>query len=257
MSLLTTAEHRRQRLLRRLLLATTALLIVVASSVAVTLLVVDRITEPTIDGIGGSPPTAAAPDNAGGAARDAQAGLWHTPPVSAGPLILPPPTGAERGIPVGFPHTTEGAISAAARYAEVSVGLDIEHARALGEVAGAPSYLDAGKHFAQATRIARNSLGLTQDGETPGAYLTFEAQAYRVVDAKPNQVTLAISGRVDGAGPATQGRGQGGITASSYTLVWVDDDWHLAADGNKLPHTIPTPRSPQAYREGWRDLALA
>jgi hypothetical protein len=250
MSLLTAAEQRRRTTLRRLLLAVGALVVVVASTVVLTLLFVDaapvsvttapdarKNTDPSV------PP-------------EPGTGTWTMPPVSAGPLILPRPTGTRQGVPVEFPHSTEGAISAAAHYAEASVTLDVERARTLGEVAGAPAYLDAPRDFVQAVRSARLGLGLSPDGAAKGAYLTFEAQAYRITDATPVRVDVAVVGRVDGAGPATQGQGHGGVTATSYTLVWVDGDWHLAGDGTPLSGPAPAPRTPRAYAEGWRDLAM-
>jgi hypothetical protein len=251
MTLLTAAERRRHNILRRLLVAVGALVLVVASTVTVTLLAVDDDRQRS------------APATPQGRERKSTSsdprpgtGIWTMPLISAGPLILPEPANTAQGIPVGFPHSTEGAISAAAHYAEASVGLDVDRARALGEVAGSPSYIDAPQDFAQAVRSARTGLGLPPYGALNGAYLTFEAQAYRVADATPVLVDVAVLGRVDGAGPATQGQGQGGPTATSYTLVWVDEDWHFAGDGTSLSGQPPAPRSPQAYNEGWRDLAM-
>lgn len=251
MSLLTSAGRRRHDILRRLLVAVGALVLVVAATVTLTLLVVD-------DGQPGPAPARPQGREHTSTSSDPQSGtgIWTMPLVSAGPLILPPPTGTAQGIPVGFPHSTEGAISAAAHYAEVSVGLDVDRARALGEVAAAPSYIDAPPDFVRAVRSARTGLGLSPDGASNGAYLTFEAQAYRVADATPALVDVAVLGRVDGAGPATQGQGRGGPTATSYTLVWANGDWHFAGDGTSLSGQPPTPRSPQAYDEGWRDLAM-
>jgi hypothetical protein len=251
MSLLTAAEQRRRRTLGRLLLAIGALAIVAASTVIVTLLVVD-------DGQQRSAitPPPGRENRRTSSAQVPGTGMWTMPPVSAGPMILPQPINTAQGTPSGFPHSTEGAISAAAHYAEASVGIDVDRARALGEVAGAPSYIDAPQHFVQAVRSARTGLGLPPDGPPKGAYLTFEAQAYKVADTTPVRVDVAVLGRVDGAGPATQGQGQGGLTATSYTLVWDDGDWHIAGDGTSPSGQPPAPRSPQAYDEGWRDLAM-
>ncbi len=249
MSLLTTAEQRRRHTLRRLLLAAGVLVLVVACTVIVTLLVVD----------GGRPRTAPASprgentDTTG--QQETETGIWTTPPVSAGPLILPQPTNTEQGIGTGFPHSTEGAISAAAHYAETSVSLDPANARALAEVAAAPSYLDAVDDFVGATGAARQQLGVAGDVHG-GAYLVFRAQSYRVSDATPDRVVIAILGRGEGAGPATRGQGRVVHSATSYTMVWVDGDWHIAAAGEPLPQSVPPPRSSRAYQEGWRDLAI-
>lgn len=249
MSLLTAAEQRRRSTLRRLLLAGGALVLVVASTVIVTLLVVDD-EQPSVTT---APQDREATDTSG--AQEAGTGTWTMPPVSAGPLILPRPTGTEQGIATGFPHSTEGAISAAAHYAEASVSLDEANARALAEVAAAPSYIDAVDDFVRATGAARQRLGVAGNVQG-GAYLVFQAQSYRVSDATPDRVVIAVLGRGEGAGPATSGQGRVVHSATSYTMVWVDGDWHIAAEGEPLPDSVPAPRSPRAYQEGWRDLAL-
>lgn len=253
MSLLTTGEQHRRHLLRRLLLAAAVLALVVAASVTLTLLVYDEDPE----GATGPQPGATAVPTTTPQKAPADAGIWRLRPVSAGPLILPQPASSEQQIPTGFPHTTEGAISAAARYAQTALGLDPDTARVLGGVAGAPSYLEAARDFAQAAASARQSLGLRPGEPTAGAYLTFGAQAYRVSDAMPDRVRLAVLGRVEAAGPVTQGQGRSSYVATSYTLVWAEGDWRIAGDGDPAPSPVPKPRSPQAYQEGWRDLALA
>jgi len=252
MSLVTAGEQHRRTTLRRLLLAVGALVVVLASTVVVTLLVVN-------DEQRRSAPTAPRdwPHTETMSQKGAGTGTWTMPPVSAGPLILPSATETEQGIPAGFPHSTEGAISAAANYTEASVSLDETNARALAEVAAAPSYTDAVDDFVRAAAAARQQLGVgAGEGGDGGAYLVFQAQAYHVSDANPDRVVVAVLGRGEGAGPATVGQGRVVHSGTSYTMVWVDGDWHIAAPGEPLPDSVPAPRSPRAYQEGWRDLAL-
>lgn len=258
-SLLTAAEQRRRDTLRRLSLAAGALAVVVAATVMVTLLVANDGQQQRT---GSAPPQGMDTTDANSASEPGT-GTWTTRPVSAGPLILPQPTNTERGIPTGFPHSTLGAISAAARYAEVSVSLDQTNARALAQVAAAPSYIDAVEDFVRAVGAARRRLGVADSAAgraagrvAGGAYLVFQAQAYRVSDASPDRVVIAVLGRGEGAGPATSGHGRVVHSATSYTMVWVEGDWHIAAEGEPLPESVPSPRSPRAYQQGWRDLAL-
>jgi hypothetical protein len=254
-SLLTAAERHRRSILRRLLLAMGALALVVTATVIVTL----HLANDGQQRAGPAPPQGLEnlENTEANPAPEPEAGIWTVPPVSAGPLILPQPSNTEQGIPTGFPHSTEGAISAAAHYAEASVSLDVDRARVVGSVARAPSYLDASHDFAQGARSARAMLGLAPGQPLAGAYLTFTPQAYRLTDATPERVRLAILGRVEAAGPATHGQGRTSHVATSYTMVWVEGDWRIAGDGDPLPAEIPTPRSPRAYEEGWRDLAIA
>lgn len=251
MSLLTAAEQRRRHAMRRMLIAVGAML-AAAAGVAITLLVVGAgEPHPPAGSEPASPPHE--PPRA-----HADAGTWQLRPVSAGPLILPRPTGQQQGIPTGFPHTTEGAISAAAHYNEIIIGLDSQVAARVGEVAAAPSYLDAPRDMIQGVAVARRSLGLGTDPQAPGAYLQFRSEAYRVLDATPNRVVVAVLGHVDAAGPATGGQGRTAVSAAAYAMVWVEGDWRIAADADtRSLRPLPQPHSPQAYEKGWRDLALA
>jgi hypothetical protein len=185
------------------------------------------------------------------------AGIWTPPPVSAGPLLLPKPARTTRGVPVGYPHTTKGAISAAAHYTETAVGLDADRARSVGDVAGAPSYLDAAKDLSRSVVVARQNLGVPEDGPTRGAYLRLQARAYRVTDATPDRVVVSILGTAEGAGPTTGGQGRSSPSVASHTLVWVQGDWRIAGEGDPASSRVPEPGSTQAYEEGWRDLAIA
>ena len=253
MSLLTAAERRRRNAIRRVVMAGGAMLAAAAVGVAVTLVVIDggelhspaesrRISVPAHQ------PTSA----------HADAGTWQLRSLSAGPLLLPRPTGNQQGIPTGVPHTTEGAISAAARYNEIIIGLDSEVAARVGEVAAAPSYLDAPQDLIQGVTVARRALGLHVDEPAPGAYLMFRAVAYRVLDATPDRVVVAVLGHVDAAGPATNGQGRSVVSAAAYTMVWAEGAWRIAADADLRPlRPLPQPRTPEAYENGWRDLALA
>ena len=253
MSLVSQVEERRHRAVRRLAAAAAgALAAGVLLAVAAFALLGGRADETEV-------PKQAVPSTAP-SHRDPQptpVGTWTAPPVSAGPLLVPRPDRTVRGVPVGYPHTTEGAIGAAARYTETAVGLDAERAAAVGEVAGAPSYRDAARDLTQGVVAARSSLGLAQTGPTRGAYLTYQAKAYLVTEATPDRVVVSILGIADGAGPATGGMGRAAPSVASHTLVWVDGDWRLAGEGSPTPEPLPQPGSAQSYEEGWRDLAIA
>ncbi|HEX5878465.1 MAG TPA: hypothetical protein VF468_09110 [Actinomycetota bacterium] len=256
MSMFTAADRQARVLRRRLLYAVVGVgLVVAAIVIGLTGLGVgvnrDRPADVPLDGV---PP--AASSSTGPATPST--GAWVVPPVSAGPLILPPPAGTARGVPVGFPHTVPGAISAAARYAETAVGLDETRARTVGEVAGAPSYPSAADDFAHGVRIASSTLGVQPGDAGIGAYLTFQARAYRVVDAGADRALIHVLGIADGAGPATSGQGRQAVSVAAYTMVWADGDWKI--DGGtdlEEPQPLPAPGSAQAYERGWRDLAIA
>ncbi len=184
-------------------------------------------------------------------------GIWDLRPVEDGPLILPMPDTVVDGVPVGYPHTTEGAISAAVRYTQAAITLDVAQARRVGDLAAASSYLDAGAEFALAVESSREGLGLAPRGPTDGAYLTYQARAYLVRDATPPRVEVWVLGIVDGAGPVTSGLSRTGPAVAQHLMVWLDGDWRLTDTGDTPDVEAPAPGSAAAYAEGWRDLAIA
>jgi hypothetical protein len=250
MNIFTTADRHARTVRRRLLHTVVGIALVVAAVVI------------GLTGIGVNPdddPADAAPSTVPTATSTArpQPGVWRVPPVSAGPLILPPPTGTVRGVPVGFPHTVPGAISAAARYAETAIGLDETRARTVGEVASAPSYPSAAADFAIGASSARSRLGV-HEPQLGGAFLLFTARSYRVHEATTDRVLVQLLGIVEGAGPATSGQARRATLLPDYTMVWAHGDWKIAGPTNLAePEPLPAPRSVQAYQGGWRDLALS
>jgi hypothetical protein len=254
MNVFTAADHQARVLRRRLLYTVLGIVLVVAAVViGLTGIGVDR-DDPAAAPRDAVPP---ATSTSTGTATP-QTGDWVVPPVPAGPLILPPPAGTVRGVPVGLPHTVPGAISAAARYAETAIGLDETRAEALGEVAGSPSYPAAAAEFVLGVRGARAGLGIPLGAPLAGAYLVFQARSYRVIEAGPDDAVVQVLGLVEAAGPATSGQGRTATLLVGYELAWVDEDWRLAQPATaEEPDPLPSPGSAQAYEGGWRDLALA
>lgn len=263
MSLTDHVEADRRRAFGRLLLlgAVVVALVVAVGVVAATVLGGDDPATTPGSG-GGSTTTTASPEPTDTATETTpdktpgSAGIWTAPPVSAGPLIAPPAAKTVRKIPVGYPHTTEGAISAAAHYAEATVTLQVDRARAVARAAAAPSYLQAVDDFTANAQTARRNLGIAATGPTRGAFLIYQSQGYLVRDAAPDRADVWILGIAEGAGPATGGQSQGGPSIARFRMVWVDGDWKFTDGGGKTPQA-PQPGSAEAYDEGWRDLALA
>lgn len=255
MSLTSQVEAARRRAIRRLALIATAGLAVLGVGVVIGSQVVQDDQGCRSDGdqrATASPTTTSTPPPASG-----DAGTWSLRPISDGPLILTPPTRTRRGVPLGYPHSTEGAISAAARYSEAIVTLDVERARTVARLAAAPSYLTAVDDFATNTANARKNLGVAAAGPTRGAFLTYQARGYRVMDAAPDRAEVWVLGVAEGAGPATDGAGQGGPSIARLTVVWVGGDWKFTdGDDTRIPRA-PQPGSAEAYEEGWRDIAIA
>jgi hypothetical protein len=251
-----TAADRQARVLRRRLLYTGVGVVLVVAAIVIGLTGLGVDPDRPTDAPPGADPSTAAPTAT--ATQPTTAGVWRVPPVSAGPLILPRPTRVVRGVPVGFPHTVPGAISAAARYAETAIGLDETRARAVGEVAGAPSYPAAADDFALGVQGLRSSLGLPDGQPAYGAYVVFHAKAYRVLAAELDRAVVDVLGVVEAAGPATGGQSRRATSIVGYTLTWLDGTWRVTGDsGTREPDPLPAPGTVPAYEGGWRDLALA
>lgn len=250
MSLTTQVERDRRRAVVQLIAVGVVIALLVAAAIGYGL---SRDRDPQTGSAAVTPKTQSAPT-----AATSTAGTWTAPPVSAGPLILPPPARTERGVPLGYPHSTEGAISAAARYTEAAVTLDADQARTVGKLAAAPSYLSAADDFAANVGVARSQLGVPATGPTRGAYLTYQAKAYLVLDATPDRVEVWVLGTADGAGPATGGESNTGPSIARHVVVWAEDDWRLTDDApTDAPPAAPEPGTSQAYEQGWRDCAIA
>lgn len=252
MSLTTQVEAGRRAAVRRLAGAAVAGALAVGLFVALLgMLFAGHRSPPPATPTGRPAPVRPAPS-----AVPSTAGIWTVPPVSAGPLLLPHPAVTTQGVALGYPHSTAGAISAAARYAEEAVGLDTSRAATVARLTAAPSYLTAAADLTAAVAAARQVLGLPLSGATGGAYLLLQAKGYRVADATPDRVVVAILGLAEGAGPATGGWGRTSATAATHTLVWASGDWRIAAAATPVTEPAPWPGTTQAYQQGWRDLAI-
>jgi hypothetical protein len=177
----------------------------------------------------------------------------------AGPVVvLPKPSGVIGGVPVGYPHTEQGAISAAAHYLTVLDWTDQTQAAAQLGVMASPS--DKAALLAQvpdAVSQMRQSLGLTGDANsTDASYIGMQPSAFHVESAAPDQVTVALLIVTTTSRLGTDA--QNGLMTLPAVMQWTGGDWKLTNGSPSQADPQPAqPGTADAQAKGWTSLALA
>lgn len=178
-------------------------------------------------------------------------------PVPSGAVALVQGARLADGIEVGYPHTTTGAISAAAEYLDaVASTLDPDYAASVMRTAGDPANSSLASNLAASTTKLRTDLQLPATGPlaAPVAFQT-TAQMYQLRDATPDRVLvllLASSTFINARGATAQTTG-----VFPVTMHWSGGDWKLAAiggDGKDYSSLSASPDTRAAASHGW--LAL-
>lgn len=166
-------------------------------------------------------------------------------PRGTGLLRLPAParTGGADGVDTGYPHTPEGAVSAAVHYASQTTSLDPDRAARATTAVADPAWHDAGQQSAQLSRSVRQRLSLPPSGPVTDAYLSVHPLRYQLSTAGPDRADVDLLTDVSFGSPAT-----GPVSAQQVVhvpLSWVGGDWRLTA---RKPSSAP----PAADDTDWR-----
>ncbi|MFC4030131.1 hypothetical protein ACFO3J_01440 [Streptomyces polygonati] len=196
---------------------------------------------------GGDHSPSAAPGSAGGADAGSGSGgsrSGRSAPVSTAASGQQPVTGkSAAGIPSGFPHTGQGAQSAAANYAVALGGVDMFNTELRHQIVAAVH--DPAVTPALQTALdqaysgsALKSLGLNADGTAPTG-LTFVSRTVPVGTKVTANAADAITVEVwctDLVGLAGQGS-TNPVSSAWFTttekLVWVGGDWKIESSSQK------------------------
>lgn len=244
---LTSYGQRRRTARRRLILLGAALMAAVIGAAVVLMVTNGSDSRKTAQPSSGNPSSGPSTD--------------PTAPPTGGTTdvtVLPKPGGVSGGVPVGYPHTTEGAISAAAHFTDV---LDLFSPAAAGQqarVIAEPGFLDTiSLYTTSAARTARVNAGLPRDGTADlGTYSMRQSRAYRLASTRADRVTVWLL--VDDT-VSVRGVVKASAQVSGAVMVWTGADWRMGLDTlNNLPAPAPalaTPGTAQAVQEGWRPLA--
>jgi hypothetical protein len=161
-------------------------------------------------------------------------------------------------VPLGFPHSTVGAVSAADEFAMLLLStLDPDRAAAVMRLVADPSYAAGPQQAAAATASDRQALGVPASGVVPdGTSFTWDPVEYQVRDASADRVTVLLLCEVAFTMP-----GQGtasGVAVYPMAVQWAQADWKvLPPPGRDYSGLAAQPGSPQAASLGWQQLIPA
>jgi hypothetical protein len=176
-------------------------------------------------------------------------------PAFTGPVQVIAGSQAVNGVWLGFPHSTIGAISAAAALAsEAGSTLDPDRAAAVMRMTADPSYADGPQQAASGAVSDRTALGLPASGPVPEGYgLDLSPQEYQVRDVSADRVTVLLLADIIATTP-----GQGTTTKVGVfpvALHWAQGDWKvLPTPATGYSGLIAEPGSAQAASLGWQEL---
>lgn len=175
--------------------------------------------------------------------------------VLVGPVQLVQGRELINGVYLDFPHSTTGAVSAAAGFlTTIGSTLDPDQAAAVMRMVADPAYSDGPQQAAEGVVNDRKALGLPASGPLPqGASLQVQPAEYQVRDATPDQVTVLLlcdfTATVPGQGTQTR------VGVFPVRLDWYADDWKVLAPGTAdYADLAAEPGSPQAAALGWQEL---
>ena len=175
------------------------------------------------------------------------------PYLSTSTLVLPVPTGMLNGIPVGYPHSAEGAIAAASYFIEAFDSLEPGPAISWAHTVAVPGQGEAmAAEAAQGVAAIRASGGLATTGSTFGSSISYRPRAYRLGAAAPDRVVVwlltELSGSFDGGAPVVK------PAVVGFELAWTGYDWRMSYNSPVPVPAAAIPGSADAREKGWRNL---
>jgi hypothetical protein len=186
-----------------------------------------------------------------------RASVRSTPAASlSGPIQVIQGGQLVNGVYLGFPHSTQGAVSAADEFmSQLGSTLDPDRAAAVLRLTADPSYPTGPQDFAHGTTSERRNLGLPATGQVPqAASVVLDPVEYQVRDVTPDQVTVLLLGS-DVITLPTQGT-QSRVGVYPLRMHWTEDDWKILAPdpGANYAKLSAVPGSPQAAGLGWQEM---
>ncbi|HTJ66708.1 MAG TPA: hypothetical protein VL551_04195 [Actinospica sp.] len=161
------------------------------------------------------------------------------------------------GVETGYPHTTIGAISAAAEYLDAAAStLDPDYAASVMRVVGDPGSSALPTNLAESTVRLRADLQLPTSGPlNPPITFQTTAQMYQLRNAAVDSALVLLlteSTFVNAHGGTAQTTG-----VFPVRMVWARGDWKLhaiGADAQDYSGLVAAPDTQKAANEGWKAL---
>jgi hypothetical protein len=173
-----------------------------------------------------------------------------------GPIQIIQGSQLVNGVYLGFPHTTQGAVSAADEFmTQIGSTLDPDRAAAVLRLTADPTYTTAPNDFAHGTISERKDLSLPSTGQVPqAASVVLDPVEYQVREVTPSQVTVLLLAS-DVITLPTQGT-QSRVGVYPLRMHWTEDDWKILAPDRSANYSTlsAVPGSPQAASLGWQEM---
>jgi hypothetical protein len=177
-------------------------------------------------------------------------------PALSGPLQVIQGRELINGVYLGYPHSTQGAVSAADELmTQIGSTLDPDRASAVLRLTADPSYPSGPQDFAEGAISERKDLSLPATGQAPaGASVVLTPAEYQVRDVTAGQVTVLLLAAdvITLPGQGTQTR----IGVYPLRMHWAEGDWKILRSDAATSYSSLSaePGSPQAAASGWQEL---
>ncbi len=177
-------------------------------------------------------------------------------PALTGPIQIIQGSQLVNGVYLGFPHTTQGAVSAADEFmTQIGSTLDPDRASAVLQLTADPSYPSGPQDFAQGTISERKQLGLPATGQLPsGASVVLDPVEYQARDVTADQVTVLLLADdvLTLPGQGTQTR----VGVYPLRMHWAGDDWKILQPDTRTSYSqlSAVPGTAQAAANGWQEM---
>jgi hypothetical protein len=178
-------------------------------------------------------------------------------PMPSGPVRIIQGAQLVDGVYLGFPHTTAGAVSAAAEFAALMLStLDPARAATVMRVAADPSFTAAPQEAALGAVSDRESLGLPASGPVPDGYsFTVAPVECQVREAGAGRETVLLLAEFTSLTPGQGIQVRAGVFPVALRWSASAGDWKvLPTPANDYSSLAAEPDSPQAAALGWLDL---
>ncbi|MBO8189890.1 hypothetical protein JW592_31240 [Streptomyces sp. DW4-2] len=164
---------------------------------------------------------------------------------------------------IGFPNSGVGAVSAAVHYWQDLDVLDDSIARRQLKAVSSPDSPEVVSHGVSRVRKTRETAGLAPSGSTPaGMSITTEVQAVRSRSLNNAGTVVEVWLVYDRyASLPEKPTDEDPLKGEEQRLIvkWQDGDWKLTEEAryvNRKTHPLAyDPKSPYAFRDGWRQVA--
>ena len=206
----------------------------------------------------GRKPQAHPPAAGATSSRDASptASRLAASPALTSPVQVVPAAKEADGVPLGFPHTLVGAVSAAAAFTSAILGtLDPVQAAQVMRLVADPSFPQGPAQVAEGVAGVRASLGLPAGGPVPqGTSWAVAPVECQVRGVRPDRVTVLLltdlTSTVPGTGTVTR------VSVFAVAVHWAAGDWRvLPTPGTDYSGLTAVPGSGQAASLGWLPLS--